>query len=52
MLRTPTTHGIDPFGNVFLVEGQLFDLFDGDDSTNGEAPFSTYRLALQELGIF
>lgn len=43
-LRFPTAISIDHFGNMWIVESQLFALVDGDPQTNAELPFRIVRL--------
>jgi hypothetical protein len=43
-LDAPTTVAVDPDGGVWVVESQFSKLFDGDDSTNGVAPYRVVRV--------
>jgi hypothetical protein len=43
-LDSPTTFAVDGNGAFWLVESQFSKLFDGDDSTNGVAPFRVVRI--------
>ena len=43
-LDAPTTVAVDSDGGVWVVESQFSKLFDGDDSTNGVAPYRVVRV--------
>ena len=48
-VNVPTTLAGDNFGNLWVVEGQLGDLLDDDETTNGQTPFRVVRYATQGL---